>query len=93
MSEARKEYPDETVVTSVDFIQTHDTHIVYDPAKDTVQIFGIVYSMNIFRALGFSEPGTWLRIDDRRQSLEISTVPQKLERAFDLIAGRGRFRR
>jgi hypothetical protein len=67
--------------------------IEFDENADTVAICGVVYSMHIFRTMSIAEPGMWFRIEDRRDCLTVSTVSEECERAFDLIAKKGRFRK
>jgi hypothetical protein len=62
----------------------------YDPRSDIITIDGVRYSAEIFRTLALCEPGTWLRFDSRKDGVvSLFTPGEELERAFDLMSGKG----
>lgn len=67
-----------------------DLLIDYDRSTDIVRINGVQYAGELFRALGFGSPGTWLRIEERRADgvMTVFTVCALVQRTFDAIAGR-----
>jgi hypothetical protein len=67
--------------------------IEFDKVSDTIRICGVKYSMQVFRTLALAEPGSWLRVDERGEYLDISCVSEEMERAFDCIARMGRFKK
>ena len=66
--------------------------IAYNEAQDVLTIDGVPYAGLFFRALALAQPGTWLRIEERQPSGQVSvrTVPESVERTFDAISGCGR---
>lgn len=64
--------------------------VAYDEPTDTLTICGIKYSGAIFRTMALAEPGTWIRINERRPDglLDVLVVPMETERIFDLLTGR-----
>ena len=68
--------------------------ISYDYLTDIFTIEGVKYSGQMFRMLGVAEPGTWLRIDERKdQMLQLTTVSDSIGTTFDAIVGKGRKKR
>ena len=65
--------------------------IDYDQAQDIVRINGVLYAGLLFRAMQMAQPGTWLRIEGRRNdgALIVHSVSEAVERTFDSIIGRG----
>ena len=64
--------------------------VEHDEARDLLIVDGVRYSGQIFRTLALCEPGTWLRFEDRRDGVvSLFTPGPKLERAFDIITGKG----
>lgn len=67
--------------------------IEIDHDGDKLTAFGISYDIEMFRMLAFAEPGTWMRIEEKRDGrLTICRVGEEEERAFDFIAKKGRFK-
>ena len=67
--------------------------IKHDPATDTVLIEGVTYSCEVFRCLALASPGSWLRIEERRDGvITVFSPSDETEKAFDLIVGRGSVR-
>lgn len=63
-------------------------NIEHDEAADTVTICGVRYSGYVFRSLGTAQPGTWLRIRERKDgALSLNTVSGQVEKTFDAIVG------
>lgn len=66
----------------------NDLNIQYDVNLDVVTIAGQRYSGDLFRQLVLASPGTWLRINERRDgALVVCRVSEETEKAFDLMAG------
>jgi hypothetical protein len=64
--------------------------IQVDEDREVVTICGARYSFEIFRTLGIAPPGTWLRIEDRKDGVvTVFRVSEETERSFDAITGRG----
>jgi hypothetical protein len=64
--------------------------VAIDEANDLVIVCGVRYAGELFRSLGFAEPGTWLRIEGRRPdgTLTVFTVSDSVGRSFDAMSGR-----
>lgn len=59
-------------------------------AVDVVTICGIRYSGDLFRQMALAEPGTWLRIEGRKDgTLSVTCVNDETGRTFDLLTGKG----
>jgi hypothetical protein len=70
--------------------ETAPLTVSYDQRKDVLTVDGVHYTGHIFRALALCEPGTWLRFEDRRDGLvTVFTPGPELERAFDVMTGKG----
>lgn len=71
-----------TLGTASDALQ-----IEHDDALKTITIYGVKYSVDLFRALAFSPLGSWFRIDGRWSgNVSIRRVTPDLERQFDDLA-------
>lgn len=65
-------------------------NIHYDEASDTVTICGIKYSGIFFRTMAIAEPGTWLRIEGRKDGvISVFNPGDTNARSFDLLTGKG----
>jgi hypothetical protein len=65
-------------------------NVEYNPHTDELIVDGVRYSGHLFRTLALCEPGTWLRLEDRRDGVvSVFTPGPELERAFDAMTGKG----
>ena len=65
-------------------------NVDYDQHRDVLTVDGVRYAGHLFRLLALCEPGTWLRLEDRRDGLvSVFTPGPNLERAFDAMTGKG----
>jgi hypothetical protein len=65
-------------------------NIEYDQRLDVVTVDGVCYAGHLFRTLSLCEPGTWLRLEARRDGVvSVFTPGSELERAFDAMTGKG----
>jgi hypothetical protein len=64
--------------------------IVQDVPSDLVYIEGIRYAGVVFRSMMLAEPGTWLRIEERRDgTITVYKPNDAVHRVFDTLVGRG----
>lgn len=65
----------------------------HNPHDDTVTICGVRYSCEFFRSMGYSAPGTWLRIEKRtgpkgNRNVSVFKPNPDLHKTFDILTGR-----
>ncbi len=64
--------------------------IEHDLEADLLIVNGVRYSGHLFRMLSLCEPGTWLRLESRRDGVvSVFSPSTDLERAFDAMTGKG----
>jgi len=74
-------------------LNRHDLNIKYDVSNDIVTICGMRYAGCLFRNFSLSEPGAWLRIQERIQERKDGVITvygpsEEMCRTIDIIAGR-----
>lgn len=61
----------------------------YDPVRDVFTIYGVEYTAELFRSFGGAPPGSWLRIETRKDGVVTVYVPTPMnQRTFDAIVGK-----
>lgn len=59
----------------------------YDRPADVLTVHGLKYSGHVFESMAIAEPGTWLRITERRDGiLTVRTVDEQKEQLFTALA-------
>ena len=58
----------------------------YNPVTDILTLYGVDYSMEVFRTLGIAQVGTWVRLDKREGSeITVTQAPKQLSAEFDRL--------
>lgn len=64
--------------------------VQYDQHEDVLTVNGVRYAGHVFRTLALCETGTWLRFEGKRDGvITVFTPGRELERAFDVLTGKG----
>lgn len=63
--------------------------VYYNEIDDVLIVEKMRYSGEFFRTLALAEPGTWIRVEEkRRHTLDLFKADDILEKIFDAMTGR-----
>lgn len=64
--------------------------VIHDVGNDVVIIDGVPYAGDLFRQMSLASPGSWLRIEDRRnQCIDVFNANDETCALFDRVTKRG----
>lgn len=63
--------------------------VMHDTEGDTITICGIRYAAELFRSMAIAQPGSWYRIEERRDgTISVFKPDEHTERTLDIVSGR-----